>query len=151
MGERNIINGFAGTALIADLSNFMIASKWFLILAFLLILVDLRFGVKAAKIRGEKVKKSRAARRTINKIIDYICWIVIAFVIGEAFGKPFDIPLLPILVLLVIYGVEIESIFANYFEYKYEGKKIKVNLMKFFAKKTDIIDIEEDKKGETKT
>ena len=59
---------------------------------------------------------------------------------------PFGIELLPTIMLLVIYGVEIESIYSNYFEAR--GKKIKVNILKFFGKKTDIIEIEEEKDNE---
>jgi hypothetical protein len=62
----------------------------------------------------------------------------------HTFAVPFHIPLLPTTVMLVVYGVEINSIFANYFEYK--GLNLKVDIFKFCKKKTnDIIDIEEVK------
>lgn len=48
---------------------------------------------------------------------------------------------LPLIILLVIYGVELESIYVNYFAAK--GKKVKVNVFKFFSKKNDIIEVEE--------
>jgi len=41
--------------------------RWMIILALILILSDLWFGVRAAKARGEKVRKSRAGRRTFIK------------------------------------------------------------------------------------
>ncbi len=66
-----------------------------------------------------------------------------SYTFGQAFGQPFGIDLLPLLMLLVIYGVELESIYSNYFEVK--GRKIKVNIFNFFSKKTNIIEIEEDK------
>ncbi len=44
-------------------------------------------------------------------------------------------------ILLVVCGLEINSVFMNYFEAR--GKKVKVNIFKYFAKKTDIIDVEE--------
>ena len=61
---------------------------------------------------------------------------------GATFGVSFGITTLPALVMLVVYGIEINSCFANYFEAK--GKKIKVNIFKFFAKKSDIIEVEEE-------
>lgn len=42
---------------------------------------------------------------------------------------------------MVIYGVEAESIYVNYFAAK--GKKVKVNLLKWFGKKADVIEIED--------
>ena len=121
--------------------DFIEPLKWFMLLAIILVFVDLRFGIAAAIKRGEKIRFSRAGRRTINKIVDYLCWILLAGAIGKAFGLPFDLPILPAIVLLVIYGFEINSCYGNYFEA--HGKKIKVNIFKYFSKKTDIIDVEE--------
>lgn len=112
--------------------------RWIVLLAFVLVIVDLRFGIRAAKARGEKVRASRAVRRTINKMVDYVCWILLAGAIGEVYGEPFGVPLLPLIVLLVVFGVEVNSCFSNFFESR--GKKIKVNIFKFFANKTDIIE-----------
>ena len=81
------------------LIDFFLWSKWLLILAFLLTMADLKFGISAAKYRHEIVKRSRAVRRTFDKI------------------------------------------YVNYFASK--GKSVRVNFLKFFGKKTDIIDIEE--------
>ena len=121
--------------------DFIEPLKWFMLLAVILIIADLRFGIAAAKKRGEQIRFSRAGRRTINKIVDYLCWILLAGAIGKAFGLPFDIPILPAIVLLVIYGFEINSCYGNYFEA--HGKKVKVNIFKYFSKKADIIDVEE--------
>ncbi|MCD8167622.1 MAG: hypothetical protein LUE93_16955 [Bacteroides sp.] len=110
----------------------------------ILVLADLRFGIEAARKRKEEIRLSRAVRRTINKIIDYLCWIFVAGAIGMTFGAPFDLPLLPVLVMLVVYGIEINSCFANYFES--QGKKVRVNIFKFFSKRTEIIEIEEEEK-----
>ena len=75
------------------------------------------------------------------KMVDYLCWILLAGAIGKTFGEPFDIPLLPSIVLLVIYGFEINSCYGNYFEA--HGRHVKVDIFKFFRRKSDIIDIEE--------
>ena len=121
--------------------DFIEPLKWFLLLGLILIFADLKFGIAAAKKRGEKIRISRAGRRTINKIVDYLCWILVAGAMGKAFGIPFNIPILPAIILLVVCGLEINSVFMNYFEAR--GKKAKVNIFKYFAKKSDIIDVEE--------
>lgn len=126
---------------LVGLLDFFIWAQWLLAAAFILTLADLRFGIAASRYRKEPVKKSRAIRRTCDKITSYVLWIVLAYTFGQAFGQPFGIELLPVLMLLVIYGVELESIYVNYFAAK--GRNVKVNVFKFFGKKTDIIDIEE--------
>lgn len=140
MDERNVINGMAAVAL-SEFLGFLHPLRFFLLAGAVLILADLRFGIEAAKARKEKIRKSRAGRRTINKMVDYLCWILLAGALDKAFGIPFDIPLLPALVLLVVYGFEINSCYSNYFEA--HGKKVKVNIFKLFEKKTDIIEVEE--------
>ena len=125
------------------LIDFFIWAKWFLILAFVLTIADLKFGIAASRYRNEAVKRSRAVRRTLDKVCSYVLWVVLAYTFGQAFGLPFGIELLPMLMLLVIYGVELESIYVNYFAAK--GKNVKVNILKFFGKKTEIIEIDEQK------
>ena len=144
MDERNVINGMMAVVL-SEFMDFLYPLRFFLLAAVVLILVDLRFGIEAAKARGEKIRKSRAGRRTINKMVDYLCWILLAGALDKAFGIPFEFPLLPAVVLLAVYGFEINSCYGNYFEA--HGKKIKVNVFKLFAKKADIIEVEENKDG----
>lgn len=144
MHEKNIINGTFAVFL-SGFFEFLEPLKWLALCGIILIVADLRFGVMASKKRGETIRTSRAVRRSINKLIDYTCWVLLACALEHTFAVPFHIPLLPTIVMLVVYGVEINSIFANYFEYK--GLNLKVDIFKFFKKKTnDIIDIEEVKK-----
>jgi len=126
---------------LVGLLDFFIWAKWLLATALILTLADLRFGIAASRYRQETVKKSRAIRRTCDKISSYILWIVLAYTFGQAFGQPFGIELLPMLMLLVIYGVELESIYVNYFAAK--GKNVKVNIFRFFARKADIIEVKD--------
>lgn len=149
MQDRNVI-GASTAAVISPLVSFYQEMIPYLLLAIILIIVDSRFGIKAAKKRGEKIRPSRKWRRAINKLVDYICWITLAGLIGQTFGESFHIPVLSVIVLCIVYGIELTSIVNNYFEYKGISKKF--NAWKFFAKLTghDIIeesieDKEEDK------
>ncbi len=151
MPERNIINGATSVSLISVFWDFYRPLLLFIVLAIVLVLVDLRFGWEAAKKRkkdaekagreGEPVRFSRAGRRTLNKITDYICWVTLAGLFGQAFGHILGIPILSALILLVIYVLELSSCFSNYFEA--HGIKKKVNLWGFFGKKLDIIQVED--------
>ena len=117
----------------------------FLILALVLIVADTRFGVEASVKRGETFRPSRMMRRMINKFVDYICWITLAGVVGNAFGTVLGIPILSALILLIVYGIELTSCFNNYFEFKGVNKKI--NIWKLFGKQ-ELENIIEDKKDE---
>ena len=140
MQDRNVIAG-ATAAVISPLVDFYAKLLPFLMLAMLLIIIDSRFGIQASKKRGETIRTSRAIRRAINKLVDYICWITLAGMIGNTFGSAFHIPLLSIIVLCVVYSIELTSIFNNYFFYK--GIKKKFNGLKFFSKLTGHTVIEE--------
>ena len=130
MHERNIIGGFTAAVLSPFVEGWQ-RIIWFLILAIILILGDLRFGIAAAKKRGERIRPSRAVRRSINKLVDYICWLSIATVVGINFGTVFDVPLLSVIIMAIVCIIELSSIIDNYLEYK--GIKQKVNLIKLIA------------------
>ena len=146
MQERNVISGASATIFSSFVEGWESLVVW-LIVAFVLILADLKFGVQAAWKRGEKIRGSRVIRRTVNKMVDYICWISIAWVLGNSFGRVFDIPLLAAIVMLVVCSIEISSIFDNYFEYK--GLNKRFNVWKFFSKVFKISAIEESLEDKT--
>lgn len=127
--ERNIINGTTA-AMVAPLLEFYNRLIPFLLLAIVLIIVDSRFGVAAARKRNVPIRTSRKWRRAINKLVDYICWVTLAGMFGETFGEILGIPILSAGILLIVYGIEISSCFNNYFEAK--GIKKKMNIFKLF-------------------
>lgn len=141
MQERNIING-ATAALLSPFIDFYTPLLPYILLAIVLIIADTRFGVEASKKRGETFRASRMMRRAINKLVDYICWITLAGVIGSAFGEVLGIPILSGLILLVIYCIELTSCFNNYFEFRGVNKTI--NIWKLFGKK-ELENVLEDK------
>lgn len=121
----------------------------FLIFALVLTFTDLRFGLLAAKKRGEKIRGSRAIRRTLNKVVDFVCWIAITWCLWHTFSDALHIPILTIIVLAIIYLVELSSVIDNYFEYKGITTRISITkLLKKLFSKAHIEDVLEDAKQE---
>ena len=107
--------------------------RWMMTLAIVLILTDLWFGISAAKYRGEKVRGSRAGRRTFNKAVDYICYIFIGVTIGKAIAEPYGIDpvITAITSMLLCYGFEIDSIYGHILEL--HNIKVKYSIWKLIA------------------
>lgn len=131
----------------ATIANFYSHLAPWLLLGAVVIIVDLRFGIKAAKARGETVRTSRAIRRTLNKSIDYLGVVTLAEMLSRTYGVSLGAPVVSIGVLFLVYGIEISSILNNYFEYK--GLPWRFNLLRFLRKKSEVADaIEEGKEVE---
>ena len=148
MQERNVISG-ALAAFTAPFVDAWDALLPFLIFAVVLTITDLRYGILAAKKRGEKIRGSRAVRRTNNKVVDFICWLSITWCLGHTFSDALHIPILTIVVLAVIYLVELSSVVDNYFEYKGINTHISIHkvITKLF-KKANIDDVLEERDNE---
>lgn len=130
------------------LVEFIDWSLGYLLLAFILIMADLRFGILAAIKRKEIVRKYSAIRRTCNKIGNYVIWLVISYVIGKVFVViPFDIDL-PLWILIIIYAIELGSIANNFL--MSIGIKRKIDFLGYILKDTGILkkEKEEDKEHE---
>lgn len=148
MQERNIINGTA-SVLLTPLADFYTSLAPYFVLAIVLIVVDARFGIEAAVRRGEKIRRSRMVRRSINKLVDYICWVTLAGMFGRVFGEELGIPLLSVVLLVIIYGIEITSCFNNYFEA--HGITRRVNLFRLLGRgKVDLADVVEENPDNSK-
>lgn len=133
----------------ATIANFYSHLAPWLLLGAVALLVDLRFGIKAAKARGETVRTSRAIRRTLNKAIDYLGIVTLAEMLSRTFGVSLGMPIVSMGMLFIIYGIELSSILNNYFEYK--GLPWKFNLLKFLRKKSELAESIEEGEIEQET
>ena len=100
------------------LADFVSVMGWWAMFAIALIMADLRFGILAARKRGEQIRGSRMRRRTMNKMLDYVTWIFVAYICRHSFG--------------VVLG----SVINNYAEYRGYGKIL--NLWKLIIGRHDI-------------
>lgn len=97
----------------------------FLILSVILIVVDLFFGVEAARKRyarthaeDDRVRPSKALRKTTNKVFEYLCWVVLS----ASLSVTFDVQWLNYVVMGLVVGNEVLSVLDHYLFVR--GKKI---------------------------
>ena len=95
--------------------NLIYDLRWMILLALVLVIGDFWFGINKSKYVGTPIRKSRACRRTINKFIDYILYILMGAFLGKAFGSPFgfDPIIVASIVMILCYGFEIDSIYGH--------------------------------------
>lgn len=105
--------GVAVTA-IAFLHTALMRIIPYAIIAVPLLILDLIWGVRAARHRKEQVRFSRAFRRTMAKTFDYVAWLIIAASVGLAFEAKW----LELVILGLVMGNELISIIGNYLETK---------------------------------
>lgn len=124
------------------LSEFYSHLAPWLLLGAVIVFVDLRFGVLAARKRKEDIRPSRMLRRTINKMVDYLCWITLAEVCSRTFDITLGLPVVTLAIVFLIYGIELNSCVNNYLEYK--GVKKKWNFFKLVGKEDLLEDDDKD-------
>lgn len=112
-----VVEGGVATAAVAFLQKTVLTMIPFLIPALFLVILDLNFGIKAAKHRYQKYKReadrvtfSRALRGTVGKCFEFLCWIVIASSMTVAFNRDW----IQWATLGLVYVNEIGSIIGNY-------------------------------------
>ena len=131
--KQVLLEGGIATTAVIFLQEAILNMIPFLFIAIILIVVDLYFGIKAARKRGESIRPSRALRRTVGKAVEYVCWVILASTLSVAFGTQ----VIEWAVLGIVMGNELLSIITNYFElhgYKIQG----LNIFKIVGDKTGI-------------
>ena len=109
-----VVQGGVATTIIIFLQTAVLRMIPYAIPAVFLIALDLFYGCRAAKHRGEKVRISTAVRRTMTKFFTYVCWIILASTLALSFKHDW----LEWTVLGLVYANELASIIGNYLETK---------------------------------
>lgn len=65
--------------------------RWMLVLVIALILADFWFGISESRYREVDFRFSRAGRRTCNKTVDYLTYLVVGVLLGLAVLEPLGI------------------------------------------------------------
>lgn len=109
-----IMSGGIATTAVVFFRDAVIGMIPWLIVSLPLILLDLIFGIKAARHRGERVRFSKAFRRTFGKMIEYLAWVCFAATASLAFSAKW----IEWVVLGAVIINELASVVGNYAETK---------------------------------
>lgn len=82
-GKAAVITTMGGEALTA-----LYDLRWMLVLIVILILADFWFGVSESIKKHEHFRFSRAGRRTCNKAVDYLTYLLVGALLGLAIFEP---------------------------------------------------------------
>lgn len=82
-GKAVVLGTMGGEALSA-----LFDLRWMLVLIVVLIVADFWFGVSESLHKHEHFRFSRAGRRTCNKAVDYITYLILGSVLGLAIFEP---------------------------------------------------------------
>jgi Na+/H+ antiporter NhaD/arsenite permease-like protein len=107
-----------GLSFYAEAQSLFWDMRWLIALVVVLIVVDLKFGIENSLKQKEKIRKSRAVRRTVNKFVDYMCWLLFAGVLGLAIGEPIGVnhTVVSVVVMSLACLSEVDSIAQNFCE-----------------------------------
>ena len=138
IGDKDLLlqAGVAGAA-VAFLREAVLRMVPYTIIAIPLIVLDLVYGIRAARYRKERIRFSTAVRRTMTKILTYACWIILSSALAIAFEHRW----LEWVVLGMVYINELSSIVGNHLETKgleLSWKAIGAAFSKIFGQKTGI-------------
>lgn len=108
MGD--LVNGF-----ILEYGQILYELRWMIILGILLVISDFWFGVSESRMKRKKVRRSSACRKSINKSIDYFCYITLGSIFGKAMGEyyHFDPIFVSASVMIICYLFEIDSVYGH--------------------------------------
>ena len=132
-----VIEGSVTTVAVSFLKESVLRMIPYGIVAIPLIVLDLIYGIKAAKYRKERVRVSTAIRKTVTKTFGYACWIILA----STLALSFSVLWLEWAILGLVFLNELSSIVGNYLETKgleLSWKAIGAAVSRIFGQKTGI-------------
>lgn len=146
-----------GVLLGNELVTLLYDLRWAVALCASLIVADLWLGCRSASASGKEVRKSRAIRRTANKFVDYIMYMLVAAMIGMVIEQMGWWSHTQVALCGILLGCfcEIESILGHWAKlhgYSFSVRKVILRLVRTKSEEVaDIIDNELKKKEDGKT
>lgn len=103
------------TSFITEYGQVLFDLRWMVVLGIVLVISDFWFGISESRKKKKKIRRSSAFRRTLNKVMDYFCYVTLGSLIGKALGEyyGFDPIAISVSVMILCYAFEIDSIYGH--------------------------------------
>lgn len=103
------------TSFLHEYLQILIDLRWMIILGVVLVISDFWFGISESRVKKKKIRRSSACRRTINKSIDYFCYITLGSILGKVLQEYYglDAIVISVSVMILCYAFEIDSIYGH--------------------------------------
>ena len=128
-------------AMCTEAMNVLYDLRWMIVLVFVLIISDMWYGIRESFHNKIKFRFSRAIRRTCNKTVDYITYLLVGSILGLAILEPLEISNHTISAAVgLLFGAisELDSIIGHICVLKGRNKKFSFkNLFIMLIKKKD--------------
>lgn len=85
---QSVGKGVVVTTMSGEAMGALFDLRWMLVLIVVLIIADFWFGLSESFYKHEHFRISRAGRRTCNKLVDYITYLILGSVLGLAIFEP---------------------------------------------------------------
>ncbi len=85
------INLIIATTMAGEAVSTLYDLRWMIVFIFVLIASDFWFGISETRMKKQTFKLSRAGRRTCNKLIDYITYLILGAILGRAIFEPLNL------------------------------------------------------------
>lgn len=85
---QSVGRGVVVTTMNGEAMGALFDLRWMLVLIVVLIIADFWFGLSESFYKRENFRLSRAGRRTCNKLVDYITYLILGSVLGLAIFEP---------------------------------------------------------------
>lgn len=128
---HQIARGVSLVAIWTEFTDLLFEARWLFVVLLLCVIVDFRFGLGESRKRYAEAKqrgdlsamelyrwhKSRAIRRTANKLFDYILWTCLGIAIGQGLLVPIGVERIfgGVGVVAIFVFCEISSILGHFF------------------------------------
>ncbi len=139
-----VIQGSTSSVLAPFVAESISVAIPFFIIATILIIFDLYIGIGAASARKERISVTKAIRRTLSKVCEYTCWVMLSATISIAYHSEW----LRLGIMGGVLIIEFYSICRNYTTIKRVA--IKAPIFKIISTKIglDLSEVEITKKEE---
>ncbi len=108
--------GFGFTVFGGEMVSLFWDLRWLVGFVIVLIVVDCWMGLSDSRMNGVPIRPSRAGRRTMNKFVDYSCYLMLGGFLGKAIGEPLGVSPVVVAALAMLFacGFELDSIIGHW-------------------------------------